>query len=133
MKNDEDTISKGRTLYKWIGSNITYDNGKADRILNNDFEQKSGAIDAFQSRKGICFDYACLYVAMCRANNIKVRLITGEGFNGVNWVGHAWNQIYDESSKEWINVDTTFYKGGNYFNSRRFEFDHRNDIIAAQW
>lgn len=133
VKNDSDTISKGRTLYKWIGSNIIYDNGKADRILNNDFAQSSGAIVTFQSRKGICFDYSCLYVAMCRANNIKVRLITGEGFNGVNWVGHAWNQIYDEDSKEWINVDTTFYKGGNYFNSRRFEFDHRDDKIAGQW
>lgn len=133
VKNDVDTLSKGRTIYKWIGSNITYDNTKAERILNNDFTEKSGAILTFQSKKGICFDYACLYVAMCRANNIKVRLITGEGFNGVNWVGHAWNQIYDESTKEWINVDTTFYRGGNYFNSRRFEFDHRGDKIAGEW
>lgn len=70
---------------------------------------------------------------MARANNMKVRLITGEGFNGINWVSHAWNQVYIPEGNQWINVDTTFYKGGDYFNSKRFQLDHRDSQIAGEW
>lgn len=133
VQNESDTKTKAKTLYNWIGSNISYDNDKANKVLNNDFNVQSGAITTFNSKRGICFDYSCLYVAMCRANNIKVRLITGEGFNGVSWVSHAWNQVYIPEEGKWINVDTTFYKGGNYFNSKRFELDHKGAQIAGEW
>lgn len=124
---------KAEVLYSWVGNNITYDYDKASKVLNNDFDVESGAIPAFDTRKGICFDYACLYVAMCRANNIRVRIITGEGFNGVSWVSHAWNQVYIPEKDEWINVDPTFFKGGNYFDSMRFELDHESGEIAGEW
>ncbi|MBL4938258.1 transglutaminase domain-containing protein [Clostridium sp. YIM B02515] len=124
---------KARLLYNWVGSNINYDQDKAEKVLNNDFDIKSGAIPTFQTKKGICFDYACLYAAMARANGLKVRIVTGEGFNGVSWVSHAWNQVYIPEEKKWINLDPTFFKGGNYFNSKRFDMDHRNEKIAGEW
>lgn len=124
---------KARLLYNWVGSNINYDQDKAEKVLNNDFDIKSGAIPTFQTKRGICFDYACLYVAMARANGLKVRIVTGEGFNGVSWVSHAWNQVYIPEDKKWINLDPTFFKGGNYFNSKRFDMDHRNEKIAGEW
>lgn len=127
------TNERAEMLYNWIGTNVSYDHEKADRVMNNDFNVKSGAIPTFYSRKGICFDYSCLYVAMARANDMKVRLITGEGFNGISWVSHAWNQVYIPEESRWINVDTTFYKGGNYFNSRRFQLDHKDAQIAGEW
>ncbi|SMC20754.1 Transglutaminase-like superfamily protein [Clostridium acidisoli DSM 12555] len=127
------TIDKAKALYDWEGSSITYDYNKASSVLNNDYDVKSGAIPTFDTRTGICFDYASLYVAMCRANNIKVRLVTGEGFNGVNWISHAWNMVYLPETKEWINVDTTFAKGGNYFNNKMFDLDHRNAKIIGEW
>ncbi|WP_416176547.1 transglutaminase-like domain-containing protein [Clostridium sp.] len=127
------TREKAEMLYNWIGSNISYDYDKANRVLNNDFNVESGAIPTFRTRKGICFDYASLYVAMARANNIRVRLITGEGFNGISWVSHAWNQVYIPEEGKWINVDPTFYKGGNYFDSARFNIDHKNSQIAGEW
>ena len=133
VSKDTTTIGKAQVLYNWVGNNISYDNEKATRVLNNDFNVSSGAIPTFNTGKGICFDYSCLYVAMCRANNIKVRLITGEGFNGVSWVSHAWNQVYIPEGDKWINVDTTFYKGGNYFNSKRFDIDHKAEQIAGEW
>ena len=125
--------SKARTLYTYVGSNIEYDDEKAERILNNDFSIGSGAIEAFRSKKGICFDYASLYVAMCIESDLKVRMVTGEGYNGVAWISHAWNEVYLEDEDKWIQVDTTFYKGGNYFNSDRFNLDHRNGQIIGQW
>jgi transglutaminase-like putative cysteine protease len=130
---ETDDKVKANLLYSWVGKNISYDNDKASSVLNNNFSIKSGAIEAYNTRKGICFDYACLYVAMCRANGIKVRLITGEGFNGVSWVSHAWNQVYLKATNNWINVDTTFYNGGNYFNSKVFQRDHKNSKVAGEW
>ncbi|MCY6370637.1 transglutaminase-like domain-containing protein [Clostridium ganghwense] len=131
VKDRKNTYEKSKHIYNWVGKNIDYDYEKVDKILRNDFSVKSGAINTFNSRKGICFDYACLYAAMCKANNIKVRIITGEGFNGSNWVSHAWNQVYISEENIWINVDTTFYKGGNYFDSSIFKLDHRNAKIAG--
>lgn len=125
-----DTRAKAKVIYNWVGKNIDYDYAKVDKIMNNDFTIKSGAIPTFYSKKGICFDYSCLYAVMCRANGIKTRIITGEGYNGSSWVSHAWNQIYIEEENKWINVDTTFYKGGNYFDSSVFKLDHRNSTIA---
>ncbi len=124
---------KSKLIYNWVGNNIDYNENKATSVLNDNFSEPSGAIAAFDTRKGICFDYACLYTAMCRANGIKVRFITGEGFNGVSWVSHAWNQVYIPEESKWINVDTTFYKGGNYFDSARFSIDHKNAKTAGEW
>ena len=124
---------KAKLIYNWIGKEIKYDSDKAKMIINNNFKTQSGAISTFNTRKGICFDYACLYVAMCRANNIKVRIITGKGFNGETWVSHAWNQVYISEQNRWINVDTTFSIGGNYFDSNRFKTDHIQDSIAGEW
>ncbi|KOF57564.1 MULTISPECIES: transglutaminase-like domain-containing protein [Clostridium] len=131
--NETGTENKARKIYDWIGNNISYDYNKANLVLNNDYDVKSGAIYTFNTRKGICFDYSCLYVAMARANNIKVRLITGQGFNGVSWVSHAWNQVYIPESGKWINVDTTFAKGGNYFNKTMFSIDHKDAKIVGEW
>ncbi|MFU0825152.1 transglutaminase domain-containing protein [Clostridium sp.] len=131
VKDKKTTRAKAKAIYEWIGKNVEYDYDKVEKILNNDFSIKSGAINTYYTRKGICFDYACLYSVMAKANGIKVRIITGEGFNGTSWVSHAWNQVYIEEEERWINVDTTFYKGGNYFDSTIFKLDHRNEKIAA--
>jgi len=128
--DSKNTRAKAKIIYNWVGKNIDYDYAKVDKIMNNDFTIKSGAIATFYSKKGICFDYSCIYAVMCRANGIKTRIITGEGFNGSSWVSHAWNQVYIEEENKWINVDTTFYKGGNYFDSSVFKLDHRNSTIA---
>ncbi len=129
-KNDKD---KAKVIYNWVGSKIEYDYEKAKLIMRGDYSIPSGAIATFNSKKGICFDYSALYVAMARESGLKVRLVTGEGFNGTTWVSHAWNQVYIKEENKWINVDTTFYNGGNYFNSKKFNLDHRDVNIAGEW
>lgn len=132
-ENKVGKYNKSYAIYSWISSNITYDYDKAKRILNNDFSKKSGAISSFYSKEGICFDYSTLFVVMCRANNIKTRIITGKGFDGRSWVNHSWNQVYIEDKKQWINVDTTFGIGGKYFNNEKFDLDHKESKIAGEW
>ena len=133
VQGENGTREKARTIYNWVGSKVVYSDEKANRILNNELGVKSGAIPTFNTKSGICFDYACLYVAMCRANNIKVKIITGQGFNGSNWVSHAWNQVYIEEENTWVNVDPTFLIGGDYFDSNRFGIDHKDANLAGQW
>ncbi|MDD3224634.1 MAG: transglutaminase-like domain-containing protein [Clostridium sp.] len=133
IKGQTTTLDKADKLYNWEGSNISYDYNKANEVLNDNYNVKSGAIPTFNTKTGICFDFASLYVAMCRADNIKVRLVTGEGFNGVSWVSHAWNMVYIPEVGKWINVDTTFASGGNYFNNPNFDLDHRNAKIIGEW
>lgn len=126
---------KARALYEWIGSNIEYDNEKAEVVLDDSDRSKmpeSGAICAFETRKGICFDKACLYVAMARAVDLKVRLVSGEAYDGEQYVGHAWNQVYLQHENIWINVDSTFYSAGNYFDSNLFN-QHKIENIAGEW
>jgi hypothetical protein len=124
---------KAKSLYAWIGTNIEYDDNKANEILSNNFRVQSGAIPTYESRTGICFDYSCLYVAMARAANLKVRLVIGQGYNGEQWVNHAWNEVYIKEENRWITVDTTFYKAGSYFDSKRFYNDHKIEKIAGEW
>lgn len=127
------SIDKAEKIYSWITKNITYDYDKAEDIINNNYSKNSGAITAFNSRKGICFDYASLYVTMCKANNIPVRLITGMGFDGEQWVNHSWNQVYIKEIDNWIDVDCTFGISGNYFNNLRFKIDHKEGKVAGEW
>ena len=126
---------KAEILYEWVGSNIEYDDEKAELVLSGVDRKEmpeSGAICAFNTRSGVCFDKACLYVAMSRAIGLKVRLISGEAFDGEKYVGHAWNQVYLKDENIWINIDTTFYEAGNYFDSNLFN-EHKIENIAGEW
>ena len=124
---------KAHSIYSWIGSNIEYDTDKADRVLSEDEEiSDSGAIYAFRDRSGVCFDYACLYVAMAQSTDLKVRLVIGKAFDGNDYVAHAWNEVYIQDEQKWVNVDCTFFAGGNYFDTDKFD-RYQKEEIAGEW
>jgi transglutaminase-like putative cysteine protease len=121
-------------LYRWVCANISYDHAKAESLKTDVFAMPSGAVAAFSGMTGVCFDKACLYVAMCRAVGVRVRLITGEGFNGREWIDHSWNQIYSDRDRRWVNVDPTFGDGDkSYFDRPNFDRDHRDGEIQGEW
>lgn len=132
-KYKENNLEKAKSLYVWIGSNIEYDFDKAYKTLNNESSGNSGATEAWITRKGICFDYACLYVAMARAIDLKVRLVIGSAYDGTQYGPHAWNEVYLEDEDKWIPIDPTFYMSGNYFNNSDFYEDHIKEMIAGEW
>ena len=133
VNNSKSDREKARKIYTWVGSNIEYDFDKADKVLDEDSVTNSGAIEAFNTRKGICFDYSCLYTAMAKKANLKTRIVTGDAFDGVNYGPHAWNQVYLADEGQWINVDATFYLAGDYFDNSDFNDDHLNSQIAGEW
>jgi hypothetical protein len=133
VKGENDDYKKANLLYKWVSKNLEYDQDKAQKVSTNPEGISSGSIVAFNTRKGICFDYSCLYISMCRAVGLKVRLITGLGFSGVSWGDHAWNQVYSASKGDWINVDTTFGTIANYFDKPNFNVDHKYAEVQGEW
>ncbi len=130
--SETDQRQKAYLIYLWICANIQYDNGKAEQLGKSTAGVSSGAVVAYTARSGVCFDYACLYIAMCRAVDVKVRFVTGLGYTGSAWGDHAWNQVDTESG--WINVDTTFGSSGiNYFDRPRFDLDHKDAVVQGEW
>lgn len=131
---EADEKKKAYLIYKWISKNIGYDYEKASNIAANPARYSSGSIAAFDTRKGICFDYSCLYITMCRAVGLKSRLITGLGYSGTAWGDHAWNQVWYKAGDKWINVDATFGSSGvNYFDKRDFDVDHKDAELQGEW
>lgn len=133
VQNETNSTRKAYLLYRWVAVNINYDSAKAVRISKDPSGIASGSIIAFNTRKGICFDYSSLYVSMCRAAGLKVRLITGVAYSGTSWGDHAWNQVYSPDAGRWINVDTTFGHSGNYFDKADFSADHKLAEIQGEW
>lgn len=132
-KNRNSDRDKAKAIYKWVGANIKYDDDKARQVISNEKNIKSGAIEAFQSRKGICFDYACLFTAMAKSVGLKSRVIVGEAYNGEEFISHAWNQVYLADEGKWVKLDPTFYQAGNYFDNQNFDEEHAENGIAGEF
>ncbi|MGL5634480.1 MAG: transglutaminase-like domain-containing protein [Sarcina sp.] len=131
---DTNDIEKARSIYNWVGENIKYDDAKAEEIVKNQGKGvASGAIEAFNTREGVCFDYASLYAAMAKDVGLKVRIISGEGYTGSSWGPHAWNEVYIPSENKWIPVDPTFASSGDYFATSDFYATHKDGKIIGQW
>jgi transglutaminase-like putative cysteine protease len=132
--DEEDDREKARLLYEWVSKKIRYDKVKAAIVLENPSRVNSGSIITFEERTGVCFDYSCLYVSMCRAAGLKVRLVSGLGYSGETWGEHVWNQVYYPKEDRWINVDTTFGNSGyDYFDNPDFSSNHKYDVVQAEW
>lgn len=131
--SEQNSRQKGYLIYRWITKHIKYDEQKAAQLGQDPSGLDSGAIVAFNTRKGVCFDYASLYVAMCRAVGLKVRLVTGLGYSGTSWGDHAWNQVYVPEEGRWINVDPTFGTVNNYFDKPDFNVDHKDSKVQGEW
>jgi len=131
---EKDDKKKAYLLYQWICKNIKYDYDKAEIIVSSPSAVTSGSQVAFAERKGVCFDYATLYVSMCRSVGLKVRLVTGMGYSGVSWGDHAWNQVYYPAENRWINVDTTFGSSGYAsFDTKDFPDIHEYADVQEEW
>ena len=73
--------------------------------------EAENAVKTFETKSGICQNFARLLTAMCRAVGIPTRCVTGvAAFNGVTQdavnSGHEWNEVYIDG--EWHLVDATW-------------------------
>lgn len=109
---------KAKTAYTWILNNITYD------YDCNPVYQHSNLDKTLQTKKGICYDIANLFTAICRSQNISCYSVDGYRKDDYQYK-HTWNRVCIDGS--WYNVDITadltnpilygFYKINSYDSS----------------
>ncbi len=114
-KNAKTDEQKVVAIYNFIAGRYTYDQALADRITSGQVKSYIPSPTATLSgTKGICYDFASLFAAMCRSQNIPCALTKGYAGNSY----HAWNK-----------VDSCFSFQGKFFHfltinrHRKIEYD----------
>lgn len=126
-KGDE---KKARLLYDWVGSRIAYDYAKADNYEQNRIWHEQTPQNTFDTRLGVCIDYARLYAVMARSQGLQVRVVTGQGYDGQGGHGpHAWNEVYISDRQAWIPLDSTWASSGDWFDSKDFSDTHITESV----
>ena len=89
---------KVKVAYNWVLNNITYD------YNCNPVYQHSDLDKTLKTKKGICYDIANLFTAICRSQNIPCYSIDGYLKTDYEYK-HTWNRVYIGGA--WYNVDIT--------------------------
>ena len=89
---------KVKVAYNWVLNNITYD------YNCNPVYQHSDLDKTLQTKKGICYDIANLFTAICRSQNIPCYSVDGYRKDDYQYK-HTWNRVYIGGA--WYNVDIT--------------------------
>jgi transglutaminase-like putative cysteine protease len=61
--------ARAQAISDWVHSNLEFQYGSSDPLTT--------AMDAFDQRRGVCRDFAQLFVSFCRAMNIPTRYVFG--------------------------------------------------------
>jgi hypothetical protein len=113
VDNETDPVIMSHKLYDFVAKNIYYD---FPRAADRHYEFMS-ASEILKKGKGVCADYAILYVTLLRIAGIPARVIGGIPVtlilpekNRELDVGHAWVEI-KLPGYGWIPIDITQEKG----------------------
>ncbi|WP_055105882.1 transglutaminase domain-containing protein [Paenibacillus ihumii] len=121
-RSDEE---KARRLYEWIGTRVAYDYDKVRDYEENDNWREQTPQMTFDSKRGVCIDYSRLYAVMARSQGLKVKVVTGLGYDGRGGYGpHAWNEVYLSEKDAWVPLDATWARSGDWFNPPAFHETH---------
>ena len=95
-----ETEAKIVTIHDYIHDNISYDYEFAADVNSGKIQSYTPkASDILSSHKGICYDFATLFAAMCRSQDIPCRIKKGY----YRSIYHAWNEVYVNDT--WYKVD----------------------------
>ena len=94
----ETDAEKARAFQSWIVSNFEYD-FEADPFI-----QYFDVSKTLRTKKGLCFDFAHLFAAFCRIQNIPCYVIDGTSYTNPT-DAHTWNRVYYDGA--WWDVDIT--------------------------
>ena len=122
---ETDDVEKIASIFTYLTDTIVYDKQLAATV-------KSGYIpdpdSTLSSKKGICFDYASLFAAMCRSQGIPARLVIGYAEPDIY---HAWNEVYTDETG-WITPELFLKKKGyNIADATFYASNSDKDKIAA--
>lgn len=103
LKSDQEKIL---ALYNYIARNFKYDYDFANKVISGQIKTYTPTpTNILSNKKGVCYDFASLFAAMCRSQGIPCKLVKGYStkINGY----HAWNSVYDAKSDKWYVIDLT--------------------------
>ena len=89
---------KVQAFYGWIVSNFEYDYDYYPFIQYFDVQK------TLRTKQGLCFDFAHLFAAFCRSQNIPCYAVDGISYKNCS-DRHTWNRVYYDGT--WWNVDIT--------------------------
>ena len=90
---------KVKAIHEWMTHNFEYDYGYTPVVQYSNLHQ------TVETRKGICYDFAHLFAALCRSQNIPCYVVDGTPYDLAKDC-HTWNRVYFNGS--WWNVDVTY-------------------------
>ncbi len=93
-------------LYNYVAKNFKYDYDFANKVISGQITSYTpNPASILSNKKGVCYDFASLFAAMCRAQGIPCKLVKGYStkINGY----HAWNSVYDSKTDRWYTIDLT--------------------------
>jgi transglutaminase-like putative cysteine protease len=105
-KGKTSDYKKAQAIYEFVNLELTYD--------TDDKYSNKGALSALRNKRGVCEEYATLFVALCRAENIPARLIEGYRLDNdkkdekgnIEAVNHVWPEVYLKDYG-WVPVEPT--------------------------
>lgn len=92
IMDEKNPYKKAAKIFEYVNTSIDYDFSEANK----------GALNALKTGKGVCEDFAALFIAMARSVGIPSRMVTGYWIENVNLTspedaslfGHAWAEFY---------------------------------------
>jgi len=93
-----------RGIAEWVNNNITYD-------FENYYNGIWSAKQTYNSRAGVCDEFANLTAAFTRIKGLPTRYISGISFDGQRFGNHGWVEVYIKNSG-WVGVDSTYGEAG---------------------
>lgn len=106
-------------IFDYIADNISYDKQLAKTVQSGYIPDPDKTL---ASGKGICFDYASLFAAMCRSRGIPARLVIGYAEPNIY---HAWNEVYTDETG-WITPELFLKKKGYNITDATFYSSNSN-------
>ena len=94
-ETDEEKV---QAFYEWIISNFEYDHDCYPLIQYFDVRK------TLRTKQGLCFDFAHLFAAFCRSQNIPCYAVDGISYTDSS-ARHTWNRVYYNGS--WWDMDLT--------------------------
>ena len=132
-KDAKTDMDKVTAIYNYIAGHYTYDTKLASDITSGKVSKYIPDTAAtLNSNKGICYDLASLFAAMCRSQNIPCTLT--KGYAGSSY--HAWNKV--NVSGNWYQIDMTYAVTKRVINETTFAgcvspltYSQQSDALAV--
>jgi len=126
-KTERETVE---ALYKYVVENFKYNSELSAQINAGTVKTYTPDLPTvYANRRAICYDYSVMLAAMLRTRGIKVRVVTGVPDKSMVNGYHAWNEVYDSTSKTWYVIDAT-YDSAYYNAGQSYKLDKNKALYS---